>query len=102
MPERRYRYLKTEIEQGALILTPSPSRLEGDALAQLLVEDMTHAVADARADKVVVNLEHVDALTSANFRPFLALRKQLQESGGRLVLCNLSDGVLQAFELTKL
>ena len=102
MSEHRYRHLQTRVAQGVLILTPSPSRLEGDAMAQSLVEETQAAVADAGTDKVVFNLEHVESLTSANFRPFLALRKQLKASGGRLVLCNLSGSVLQAFQVTRL
>jgi anti-anti-sigma factor len=102
MSDLRYRYLKTGVEQGVLVLTPSPSRLEGDSMAQTLVDDMQAAVALAGADKVVIDLEHVQYLTSANFRPFLALRKHLQEKGGRMMLCNLSPVVLELFEATKL
>ena len=102
MSDLRYRYLKTGVEQGVLVLTPSPSRLEGDSMAQTLVEDMQAAVALAGADKVVIDLEHVQYLTSADFRPFLALRKHLQEKGGRMMLCNLSPVVLELFEATKL
>ncbi len=102
MSEPRYRYLKAETDQGVLILTLSPSRLEGDAMAQSIVEEVQAAVAHAGADKVVVNLEHVQYLTSANFRPFLGLRKQLQASGGRLALCGLSDAVRRIFEVTRL
>jgi len=102
MSEHHYRHLQTRVERGVLILTPSPYRLEGDELAQQLVEETGAAVTDAKADKVVVNLEHVEFMTSANFRPFLALRKRLRASGGRLVLCNLSGPVLNAFQVTRL
>lgn len=102
MSEHRYRYLQTRIEQGVLIITLSPSRLEGDTIAQTLVEEMQAAVAHAGTDKVVVDLEHVQYLTSANFRPFLNVRKQLEAAGGRLVLCNLSPPVQEIFEVTRL
>ena len=102
MSEPRYRHLKTDADQGVLILTLSPSRLEGDTMAQNLVEEMEAAVAHAGADKVVVNLEHVRYLTSANFRPFLALRKRLQTSGGLLALCSLSPPVEEIFQITRL
>jgi anti-anti-sigma factor len=102
MSELRYRYLKTNIDQGVLILTLSPSRLEGDGMAQTIVEEMQAAVALAGADKVVFNLEHVQYLTSANFRPFLSLRKHLMEMGGDMVICNLSPPVLDIFQVTRL
>jgi anti-anti-sigma factor len=102
MSQPRYRHLKTSSEQGVLVLTPSPSRLEGDEMAQNLVEETQAAVAHADAKKVVVDLEHVQYLTSANFRPLLALRKKLKEVGGRMVLCSLSEVVLDMFQTTRL
>ncbi|HVS37347.1 MAG TPA: STAS domain-containing protein [Gemmataceae bacterium] len=102
MSQPRYRHLKNEVDQGILILTLSPSRLEGDAMAESLVEEMGAAVAQAAADKVVVNLEHVEYLTSANFRPFLAVRRQLQSCGGQLVLCGLKPAVAEIFHVTRL
>ena len=102
MSELRYRYLKISVDQGVLILTLSPSRLEGDSIAHTLTEEMQAAVALAGADKVVFNLEHVQYLTSANFRPFLSLRKHLLEKGGDMVICNLSPPVLDIFQITRL
>jgi anti-anti-sigma factor len=102
MSQPRYRHLQTAVDQGVLVLTPTPARLEGDAIAQSLVEDTQAAVAHAGADKVVVNMEHVEFLTSANFRPLIALRKQLLAAGGRLVLCNLCGPILEVFQTTRL
>jgi anti-anti-sigma factor len=102
MSELRFRYLKTRMEQGVVIVTLTPARLEGDSMAQSIVEEMQAAVALSGVDKVVVDLEHLQYLTSANFRPFLSLRKHLMEKGGRMVLCNLSDPVLQIFQVTRL
>jgi anti-anti-sigma factor len=102
MSQPRYRHLQTRSEQGVLVLTPTPSRLEGDEMAQNLVEETQAATAHADAKKVVVNLEHVEYLTSANFRPLLALRKKLKEVGGRMALCGLSQVVVEMFQTTRL
>ena len=102
MSELRYRYLKTSVDQGALILTLSPTQLTGDGMAQTLTEEMQAAVAVAGADKVVLDLEHVQFVTSANIRPFLALRKNLLEKGGEMVLCNLSEPTLEIFQAVRL
>ena len=102
MSESRFRHLNTGTEQGVLVLTPSPARLVGDEMAQNLTNEMQSTVSQAAAKNVVVNLEHVEYLTSANFRPFLALRKQLLEVGGRMVLCNLSPSLRVIFEATRL
>ena len=101
MPEPRYRYLKTRSERGVLILTPTPAQLRGDEMAQQLTDDMLAAVEHADAKRVVVNLEHVDYLTSANFRPFLALRKKVA-AGRRVVLCCLTETVRAIFEPMKM
>ncbi len=71
-------------------------------MAQSLVEETQAATAHADAKKVVVNLEHVEYLTSANFRPLLALRKKLNEVGGRMALCGLSPVVVEMFQTTRL
>lgn len=102
MSEPRYRYLQTRIERGVLVLTPTPARLEGDETARQLTDDMLAAVAHAGAKRVVVNLEHVQYLTSANFRPLLALRRTLPESGGRVAVCGLTPTVLEIFEATRM
>lgn len=102
MSQPRYRHLKTKSEQGVLVLTPTPSRLEGDAMAQSLVDETQAAVSHADAKKVVLDMEHVEYLTSANFRPLLALRKKLKEVGGRMVLCSLSPVVVEMFQTTRL
>jgi anti-anti-sigma factor len=71
-------------------------------MAQSLVDETQAAVSHADAKKVVLDLEHVEYLTSANFRPLLALRKKLKEVGGRMVLCNLSPVVVEIFQTTRL
>ncbi len=102
MSEQRFRYVQPSTEQGVLVLTLSPSRLEGDEMAQAISVELQAAVAQAAAKNVAINLEHVDYLTSANFRPFLTLRRHLLETGGRLALCNLSETVLEAFQVTRM
>jgi anti-anti-sigma factor len=98
----RYRYLKIDTVQDVLVVTLAPSKLEGDDMAQCILMDLQAAVAHAKADKVVLNLEHVEYLTSANFRPFLGLQKQLKAAGGRMVLCGLTERVLEMFQLMRL
>ena len=102
MSQPRYRHLQTRMEQGVLVLTPTPARLEGDAMAQSMVEETQAAVAHADAKKVVLDMEHVEFLTSANFRPLLGLRKKLHEVGGRMALCSLSPVVAEIFHTTRL
>lgn len=102
MSEPRYRYLQTRTERGVLVLTPTPHRLEGDEMAQQVTDDTLAAVAHAGATDVVINMEHVEFLTSANFRPLLALRKKLLEAHGQVVLCGLTQILQDIFEATRM
>src|SRR5262245_1436307 len=102
MAEPRYRYLKSTIQQGILVLTPTDRRLEGDETAHAMLLEIKSAVAHAGVNKLIINLEHVDYLTSAIFRPFLAIRKQLLAENGRLIFCNLSSVVHDTFNITQM
>lgn len=102
MSEPRYRYLKTETVQGILVLTVSTARLQGDALAESLRNEFLDAVTHHAADKVVIDLQHIKFISSAGFRPFLTLRRKLNEKNGRMVLCNLGGPVEEAFLITRL
>ena len=102
MSEPRYRYLQTRTERRVLVLTPTPKELKGDEIAQQLTDDMLKAVEHAGARDVVVNFEHIEFLTSANFRPLLALRKKLLEKSGQVVLCGLTPVLQDIFEATRM
>ena len=71
-------------------------------MAQQVTDDTLAAVAHAGAKDVVVNMEHVEFLTSANFRPLLALRKKLLEAHGQVVLCGLTQILQDIFEATRM
>src|SRR4051812_147177 len=105
MPEvlrQRSGLLKSRSEQGVWILTITAPQLRGDTLVHALSAELAAALAAARAPKVVLDLQAVTALCSEGFRPLLSLRRKVQESGGRLVLCNLAPLVAQALQATRL
>jgi anti-anti-sigma factor len=90
------------MEQGVLILTITEPNLRGYSAAQELRRDLLAAVSQAQARKVVLDFQAVSSLSSEAFRPLLNLHRQLEDTGGRLVLCNLSPVVTQAFTATRL
>jgi anti-anti-sigma factor len=102
MSQPPYRHLRARTEQGVLVVTIIESNVHGDALAERLRAEVLEAVANAGATKVVMDLQFMKFISSAGFRPFLSLRRKLQEEGGRLVLCNLSGAVAEAFQITRL
>jgi anti-anti-sigma factor len=97
----RLRYHTMRTEQGVLILTVIEPELFSDSVVDALGQELVTSVTEAKAQKVVLNLEQVTTIRTAAFRPFLRLRAQLLETGGRLVICGLAPAVAEVFEVTK-
>jgi len=58
-----------------------------------------NATLGTAAARLVVDLRHVDYISSAGFRVLLIAAKRAEETGARLALCGLSGKVRQLFEL---
>jgi anti-anti-sigma factor len=102
MPPRHLRHLTGRTEQGVLVLTLTESHLQGDTLAHALKDELLAAVGQAEAPKVVLDFQRVASLSSEIFRPLVSFRRHLQDTGGQLVLCNLSSVVASTFRATRL
>jgi anti-anti-sigma factor len=63
---------------------------------------LTGLVADAGRGKMVLNLEPVLFLASVAFGKLVALQGQAQAAGGGLALCQLSLGVKEILDVTRL
>lgn len=58
--------------------------------------------AEAHADKpskLLIDLSGIQYVSSAGLRVFLMLAKKLQKAQGKLVLCNMSAGVREVFDI---
>jgi len=95
-------YLESSLESGVLVLTLLRQQIEGEDLARGLKEEMLAAVSAAGANKVVLDLKNARYVSSIAFWPLLALRKQLQEQNGRLLICGLTAAVEEVFTMTKM
>jgi anti-anti-sigma factor len=102
MAETSYQHVKVETVDGALVVTLNEPQLRGDQRADALREELLAIVGNTRGQRVVVNFEKVDYVFSAAFRPFLSLRRRLQETGGCLVFCNLTRAVSEVFQVVRL
>jgi len=95
-------YLETSLDSGVLVLTVTRRQIEGEELAKGLKDEMEAAVARTAATKVVVDLHQARYVSSIAFWPLLALRRQLAERGGRLLICGLTGTVEEVFTMTKM
>ncbi len=100
MTEQPHQRLKAERAGDILVLTILETHVEGDTIAEELREAMLGALGDAR--HAVIDLAHIQYISSVAFRPFLSLRRSLLERGGRLVVCGLNPVVGDIFFTTRM
>ena len=104
MPDSRYRHLTARLDKGVLVLSITHAQLRSTEfdLVESLRNEMLQALAEAKVNRVVVDLSAVHQVGSASFRPLLSLRRKLHESNGQLVLCGLQPDVREVFLVTRL
>ena len=97
-----YRYVAKQNVEGILVLTVTESQLQGDQLADLMRKEILDLVSSEKANNVVIDMRRVKYIGSAVFRPFLSLRRELQKTNGKIVLCGLSQVVHETFSQLRL
>ena len=102
MPESAGPLLNCSLMQGILVLTIVQPRIQGEEVAQTLRDEMHEAVTQAGVNRVVIDLQHARYLSSVAFWPLLSLRRQLLDTGGRLIICGLSGDIEDVFTTTKM
>ena len=102
MPDALQHHLTTSLQEGVLVLTITDKQVEGEEVPEALREEMLAALEQTGVHYVVVNFANTQLISSAAFRPLLALRRKLLQDGGRLVLCGLSKIVGDVFFTTRM
>ena len=104
MPEPQYRYLitSTHAYPGVLLVTLTESHVRSDELADALRDELLDAVTRSGVKQVVLNFGQVVFISSAGLRPLIRLRRKLQDEGGQLRICNLSESVADVFNTTRI
>jgi anti-anti-sigma factor len=96
------RHVTSTTERDVLVLTITEPQLHGDRLIRALDHQLKESTARPDVKKVVLDLRHVTALSSAALRPLVGLRRNLEAKGGQLVVCNLATVVAETFRATRL
>lgn len=102
LAEPSFRHLEVRTEESVLVLTFKTPQVEGEEVAEEVRQELVAAVTLSGLNKVVVNLQSVQYVSSVAFRPLLNLRRKLREIDGRLVLCGLSKVIGDVFYTTRL
>jgi len=104
MSQSTFAHLRKRFEQGVLILTVTVPHIRSGAfeLVDALRQELFAAIDGLPEPRVALDLSLVEYFGSAGFRPLLSLRRQIQDAGGQLVLCNLSPDVEEVLRTTRL
>jgi len=70
-----------------------------DASTSKALENKLLPVIAAGQEQLVVELSHLDYISSAGLRVFLLAAKRIDESKGKMILCSLKDSVKQVFDI---
>ncbi len=87
---------------NATIVTFTQRRVDENFPAGGFSQVLTHRSTDGGCGQLVVNLGHVEHLSSAGLSRLLALHHQVQNAGGQLTLCNLQPAIQEIFQATRL
>ena len=70
-----------------------------DATTAKTFEDRIIGVINSGTPRLVVDLAHLEYISSSGLRVFLLAAKRLQGTQGKIVLCALKDHIRQVFDL---
>ncbi len=89
--------ISTQKEDGITVVG-----IEGSLDTNTAPEAQQHldALQDDGVQKILVNFESLDYISSAGLRVLLATAKRLGASGGSLRLCGLNETVNEVFEIS--
>ena len=102
MAETQSAHLTSRLEQDVLVVAFITRQIQDERTAEAILQNLTALIDQYRAGKVVIDLQNIKYVSSVAFRPLLNIRRKLQVSGGRLVLCGLSQVVGDVFYTTRL
>ncbi|MDH4199913.1 MAG: STAS domain-containing protein [Spirochaetia bacterium] len=72
------------------------------AVSAELEDQLVKSVEENSIDKLVLNMENVEYMSSSGFRVAIALLRKLTDKGGTLKICNLKPAVKRIFDVIEL
>jgi anti-anti-sigma factor len=102
MPELTGPLLEHRQQHGVLVVTVNRKSIQGEAEAEALRQELLEVVQRSGLTRIVIDLSRTRYVSSIAFWPLLSLRKRMQESGGRLLICGLTGAVADVFHTTKM
>ncbi|MEX0727391.1 MAG: STAS domain-containing protein [Planctomycetaceae bacterium] len=95
-------YLKIERAADVVLITFTHPHLTEEDNIDELGHLLFSQVDDHGARRVILNLQHVQLLTSSVIGKIITLHRKLHRFQGHLVLCHLTDRVIDVFNSSRL
>ncbi|MFA6715873.1 MAG: STAS domain-containing protein [Victivallales bacterium] len=87
-----------QIEKDGIMELSISGRL--DAVSAVEADKDFNKVIDAGHENLLFNLDNLDYISSAGLRVLLVAAKRIQQNGGKVVICSLSNNVKEVFEIS--
>ncbi|HEV3263681.1 MAG TPA: STAS domain-containing protein [Gemmataceae bacterium] len=100
-PPRRRR-LEVEDIGDVTVVNFTDRKILDEQNIQVIGEQLFSLVDEAGRRKILLNFGNVEYLSSAALAKLITLNKKVQQTGGRLILCNIDTQIYEVFEITKL
>ncbi|MDD3118632.1 MAG: STAS domain-containing protein [Victivallales bacterium] len=71
-----------------------------DAVTSADAEREFNSVLDSGREKLLIDLSHLEYISSAGLRILLVVAKRVQQKGGKIALNGLTTGVREVFEIS--
>jgi anti-anti-sigma factor len=88
----------TQKDKNGIIALSISGRL--DAVSAVDADKEFTKALDGDTDKMLVNLQGLEYISSAGLRVLLVVAKRMQQKGGKVCLCCLADNVKEVFEIS--
>jgi anti-sigma B factor antagonist len=98
---RRQRLVVEDIGDIAVVSFVDKKILDEQNIA-LIGDDLFRLVDELGRRKILLNFSNVEFLSSAALGKLIRLHQKLAAGSGKLILCGISKGIMEIFELTKL
>lgn len=98
---RRQRLVVEDIGDIAVVSFVDKKILDEQNI-QMIGDDLFRLVDELGRRKILLNFTNVEFMSSAALGKLIRLHQKLAGVGGKLILCGISKGIMEIFELTKL
>ena len=98
---RRQRIVVEEVGDIAVVQFVDKKILDEQNI-QMIGDDLFRLVDELGRRKLLLNFENVEFMSSAALGKLIRLHQRLESIGGKLVLCNISEPIMEIFVITKI